>query len=69
MSKVIRSTGQIEPLKWGIPVPELAEAINNLAQKHECDPVQLAATAMVAAFVHEPRPRAYGNAGLRCVCL
>jgi hypothetical protein len=51
----IRSTGEIDPLRWADPIPELCELVNGLAQQHGCDPVVLLATVLVAAVSDDPK--------------
>jgi hypothetical protein len=50
----IRATGEIEPMQWGIPVPELTAIINNLAEKAGCDSIRLVAATPAAALINVP---------------
>jgi hypothetical protein len=41
-------------MRWGIPVLEACEAVNDLAEKGGCDPVRLLATTFAAVLVNYP---------------
>jgi hypothetical protein len=55
VTEIVRSTGEIEPMRWADPIPELCDLVNGLAQKHGNDPVVLLTTMVAAVAADDPK--------------